>query len=228
MMALLAIAVIALIFYAIDHLVYRGQKDLSPTTFLKVLFNFLFMLVTSAVCLLLIMTVILGGLALFDWAIDGFSQEQILGRINGTEMLFFIFVIIFLGAMVHFLFREFLIKHGWIFRFRDDDYVINEYLIQWSTIYLAVYQFMFDGVKNVAKELVASDNTQEIFNIVLSPENINLAVQPLLICSWIALVMERLRFRKGLGVHADEDVVRVAEEEEEEEAGEEKEREREK
>ena len=43
-----------------------------------------------------------------------------------------------------------------------------------------------------------------------------MAVQPLLICSWIALVMERLRFRKGLGVHADEDVVRVAEEEEEE------------
>lgn len=217
MMALLAIAVIALIFYAIDHLVYRGQKDLSPTTFLKVLFNFLFMLVTSAVCLLLVMGAILGGLVLLDRTFDGVSQERVLESINGTEMLFFIFVIIFLGAMLHFLFREFLIKHGWIFRFRDDDYVINEYLIQWSTIYLAVYQFMFDGVKNVAEELVASSNTQEIFNIVLSPENINLAVQPLLICSWIALVMERLRFRKGLGVHADEDVVRVAEEEEEEE-----------
>lgn len=217
MMALLAIAVIALIFYAIDHLVYRGQKDLSPTTFLKVLFNFLFMLVTSAVCLLLVMGAILVGLVLLDRTFDGVSQERVLESINGTEMLFFIFVIIFLGAMLHFLFREFLIKRGWIFRFRDDDYVINEYLIQWSTIYLAVYQFMFDGVKNVAEELVASSNTQEIFNIVLSPENINLAVQPLLICSWIALVMERLRFRKGLGVHADEDVVRVAEEEEEEE-----------
>ncbi|AZA09049.1 SA1002 family membrane protein [Corynebacterium pseudopelargi] len=212
-MALFAIATIALIFYLIDHLVYRGQKDLSPTTFLKVLANFILMALTSGVFLLLVMFVILTTVALADTTIDNFSQEQMLDHINGTEMLFFIFVIIFVAAILHFLFRERLIKHGLVFRYRDDDYVINEYLIQWSTIYLAVYQFMFDGVKDVAKELVSSDSTQQIYNIVLSPENINLAVQPLLICSWITLVMERLRFRKGLGVHADLDQVTIAHDE---------------
>ncbi|AZA11651.1 SA1002 family membrane protein [Corynebacterium gerontici] len=201
-MALFAIATIAIIFYLIDLLVYRGQRDLNPTTFLKVLANFIIMGVTSAIFLLLVIFLILATLAILDVTIHSFSQEELLGRIDGTEMLFFIFVIIFVAAILHFRFRETLLKRRLLFHFNADEYVINEYLIQWSTIYLAVYQFMFDGIKDVAKELVASETSQQIFNIVLSPENINLAVQPLLICSWIALVMERLRFSKGLGVHA--------------------------
>lgn len=200
-MALFAIATIAIIFYLIDLLVYRGQRDLSPTTFLKVLANFILMALTSAVFLLIVLFVILSVLSILDVTVSSVSQDELLSRLDGTEMLFFIFVIIFVAAILHFLFRESLMKRHLIFRFNDDEYVINEYLIQWSTIYLAVYQFMFDGVKDVAREVLASESSQEIFNIVLSPENINLAVQPLLICSWIALVMERLRFSKGLGVH---------------------------
>lgn len=201
-MALFAIAAIAIIFYLIDLLVYRGQRGLSPTTFLKVLANFILMALTSAVFLLIVLFVILSVLSILDVTVSNVSQDELLSRLDGTEMLFFIFVIIFVAAILHFLFRESLMKRHLIFRFNDDEYVINEYLIQWSTIYLAVYQFMFDGVKDVARQVLASESSQEIFNIVLSPENINLAVQPLLICSWIALVMERLRFSKGLGVHA--------------------------
>ena len=194
-------AFVGVIFYSIGRLVYRGEDDLNQWSFLKVLLNFALMLVVSAVLLILVAVILGIGVALVALYFDDLTEVDVLHKLNSGGMLMLIFGVISVAAIAHFWLRETLLRRRWLFRLSDHDYVINEYLIQWSTIYLAVYQFMFQGLNDAAKVLLNPDSTRQVVNAVLSPENMNLAIQPLLICAWITLVMEKLRFRSHLGVH---------------------------
>ncbi|AZA13313.1 hypothetical protein ACFPVT_08580 [Corynebacterium choanae] len=199
--AVTGIGVVAGMFFLIGMLVHRGDTDVSPLIFLKVTVNFVVMLCGSALTVgatgLVIVALIAGTAAV----VPKLDEETIYAVITGPVVLLVIFLLITSAAILQFLLREQLHRWHMLFRFSDDDYALSEYLIQWSTIFLAVYQVVFQGLSEAASELLHVESSQQVLAAVLNPNNMNLTVQPLLMCSWISLVMEKLRHRHRLGVH---------------------------
>lgn len=77
----------------------------------------------------------------------------------------------------------------------QEEFEISEYLIQWLTIYVVVYQMLFDSLKSLGALLPQITNWQASFEVLLSPSNINAVIQPLLIATWVAIVLEKLSAR---------------------------------
>ena len=87
----------------------------------------------------------------------------------------------------------------------DEDYVICEYYIQWVTFYLVVYQIVFNGFSSVLKALLENQSIEHYFSVILSPSNINLVMQPVLIASWVAVVMEKIHHARTKTVEDGDD-----------------------
>lgn len=78
-----------------------------------------------------------------------------------------------------------------ILRLDIEEYEIFEYFIQWMTIYLVIYQFLFEGLKELTQALSDTKTVNNIFSVILFPDNINIVMQPLIIATWIVIVMEK-------------------------------------
>lgn len=86
----------------------------------------------------------------------------------------------------------------WIIRFvvpklkiNDRTIALSEYIIQWSLIYITIYQVIFDNLipKEVLAEIAKFD--------VTTPTDMMIFVLPALISSWIAVILYRV-YRKSL------------------------------
>lgn len=66
---------------------------------------------------------------------------------------------------------------------------LEEYFIQWSTIYLSVYQLVFNELTHAADKVHEIDGIKVVFDGVLNPDNLNLTMLPLLFSVWVAIVM---------------------------------------
>ncbi|MFW0110854.1 SA1002 family membrane protein [Rothia sp. P5766] len=184
---------------------FRDSND--DYSFITVLAHMLIILVTSALILSGQIIILLAGLALYTWCTQdpaapvpleddmlnvGFSSY----KFDGGNFLLGIAILILITAIVHFWVRAKFFER--FPRHSPDmkEIEISEYFIQWLTIYLAVYQFIFDGLKNAFSFVDTPENTAAFFNIALTPQNINLVLQPLLIASWITLVISKIRLQR--------------------------------
>ena len=77
----------------------------------------------------------------------------------------------------------------------EETFQVAEYVIQWMTLFLAIYQFFFNGLSDLITSESGNANASYMFTILLSPDNINLILQPVLFSTWVMVVIERLHFR---------------------------------
>lgn len=193
----LQLALFVGILYWMGRIINRCQSNRCAVHFLKVTLSFLVMLVTAAVSLAVSFVLSLG----LELAIETLTQTD---RLPGADQadpagfFLFIFITIFLAGIIQFYFRRFMTSRKLIWKLSPDDVEIAEYLVQWSTILLAVYQFVFDNLREVINLGREADPTRELLELFFSPQHLNLALQPLLIAMWIAIVIEKLSTRRHL------------------------------
>lgn len=119
-------------------------------------------------------------------------------KFSTVKLLIFLLVFILLVAIILVCIRRFLMKRIPKLRLNEEEYEISEYFIQWLTIYVVVYQMLFDTLKSLDKILPQMNNWKNAFEVILSPENINSVMQPLLIATWVAIVIEKLHYRNKM------------------------------
>lgn len=201
----LSTLVVLALLYLVGHLTYRGDGTKSYE-FLKVLAHLLLLFASNAVLFVVITLVSCAAYVALDRTVlDPTSYDTLLstsqnlgtalGKFRGGMFLLILLILIFTTAIVQFLIRRFFGRHLPLWTLNEEGYEIGEYFIQWITIYLAVYQFFFEGLRDLMSLLLTSEELSETFSIVLSPRNINLVLQPVLISTWITVVMEKLRLR---------------------------------
>lgn len=199
---LFLLAIVAGLFFLIGKLIYRGNSR-KEYSFLRVITHFIAFLLGAGlitIVLIVIPTILLGLIEFFHEVIATWNVSEDVSltevtRFKGGNFLLMLLILILCVAIVQYLLRKKITRRFPRFALQDDDYDILEYLIQWMTIFLAVYQFMFDGLRDAFTFLEDSRTAREFFSIALSPQNINLVVQPLLISSWITIAMEKLHAR---------------------------------
>ena len=195
MVYLLQIALFIGLLYWIGAAINAGRSANHGVHFLKVAVSFCVMLATSACSLVLALIVSLG----FEQGIESITQTQKItseGRLDSAGFFLFIFITIFLSGILQFYIRRFMTTHRLIWRLNTDDIEIAEYLVQWSTILLAIYQFVFENIRNVMNVAEDIDSTHELLEFIFSPEHLNLGLLPVLMTTWIAIVIEKLRTRR--------------------------------
>ena len=185
--------VLGLLFIA-GRIMYQGRGKRYRFRMLHIVVNFVLIMAVNAIIMGLLIAVavaleVAAGMFAPELAVPFFTPS---GKLAGDNPLVFLFVIIFLTAFVHYGLRAFLRSISKLFVLENDEISIFEYFIQWTTIYFVVYQCIFEGFASYfAWAGAGADGIQDIFEILLKPENINLVVQPLLISSWILVVLER-------------------------------------
>ena len=100
------------------------------------------------------------------------------------------------AALIQTYIHRFLSKRFTFLTVSSKTYQIAEYIIQWTTIFLAAYQFFFNGLRDLVTSIWSQNEASYMFRIVLSPENINLILQPVLFSTWIMVVVESLYARR--------------------------------
>ena len=185
--------VLGLLFIA-GRIMYQGRGKRYRFRMLHIVVNFVLIMAVNAIIMGLLIAVavaleVAAGMFAPELAVPFFTPS---GKLAGDNPLVFLFVIIFLTAFVHYGLRAFLRSISKLFVLENDEISIFEYFIQWTTVYFVVYQCIFEGFASYfAWAGAGADGIQDIFEILLKPENINLVVQPLLISSWILVVLER-------------------------------------
>ncbi|MBB4071743.1 SA1002 family membrane protein [Canibacter oris] len=207
---LVQLVVVIGLLYAIGRLTYGGVGKIDnggKYKFINSLVQLLWMFCINGFvfALLAVFAVIL--LTLYDFLstpesyqdIAGGGQilENAIGSFPGGAFLLTLLILIFATAIVTFLGRKKIRRRTDKWQLNEEGYEIGEYFIQWITIYLAVYQFFFDGLQDLIALAVTAETAKEVFDIALSPRNINLIAQPVLISTWILVVMEKLRLRNS-------------------------------
>lgn len=193
----LQLALLVGILYWMGRIINRCQTNQCAVHFLKVALSFVVMLVTTALALAVSFVLSLG----LELAIETVTHTD---RLPGADQadpagfFLFIFITIFLAGIIQFYLRRFMTSRKLIWKLSPEDVEIAEYLVQWSTILLAVYQFVFDNLREVINLGSEADPTQELLELFFSPQHLNLALQPLLIAVWIAIVIEKLNTRRHL------------------------------
>lgn len=201
---IILLAIVAGLFFVVGRLIYRGNSR-KEYSFLRVITHFIAFLLGAGILTVFlgfVPTIIFGLIELFHdviatWDLSEDVSFTEVTRFKGGNFLLLLLILILCVAIAQYLFRQRIIRRFPRFALQDDDYDILEYLIQWMTIFLAVYQFMFDGLRDAFSFLEDSHTAREFFSIALSPQNINLVVQPLLISSWITVAMEKLHARNA-------------------------------
>lgn len=121
-------------------------------------------------------------------------------KIQSGNMLLIILVFILITSILQFKIRSFFLGKFPILRLDIEEYEIFEYFIQWMTIYLVIYQFLFEGLKELTQALSDTKTVNNIFSVILFPDNINIVMQPLIIATWIVIVMEKIKLRESMKV----------------------------
>ncbi len=117
---------------------------------------------------------------------------QLGGKFQTVAFGLTLLILIFIVAIVHVAIRRVVIERIGFLRLTQEEHEISEYFIQWMTIYVVVYQLLFDALKSIGNILPQITDWQDAFEVILSPQNINAVSQPLLIAMWIAIVLEKL------------------------------------
>lgn len=189
-------------------------KGTTAWSFLRVFGFFLAIMLGNIVILafvvavLLLLGAIVGYIALLispqlqdsaDHAIDAFiaasPQDPIdisVGKFPTVQWLLALLIVIFIVALIHAWIRRKLLQKFRVLRMTETEYEMSEYFIQWATIYVVIYQLFFDALHSVTALLPELTNWQSAFEVILSPTNLNAVSQPLLIATWVTIVLERL------------------------------------
>ncbi len=180
--------------YIVGKIIYK-KKITKHYTFLKVLTNFLVIMVSNAL-LMIVLSVIL-----FAYFLLMPVSEEVVSnyKLPTVQILIGILIFIFITAILQFQIRKKIIKKYDFLKLDVEDYEICEYFIQWLTIYVVIYQFLFEGLSkivNLIPEL--KEDYSQLFAVLLSPQNINFVIQPLLIATWVLVVMEKISLRNKL------------------------------
>ena len=195
MVYLLQIALFIVILYWMGVTINNGRPVNHAVHFIAVTVSFCVMLATAACSLFLAFVISLA----LEQVIETITQTDRIPRgdhLDAAGFFLFVFITIFLAGIIQFYIRRFMTSRGIIWRLNNDDIEIAEYLVQWSTILLAVYQFVFDNLRSVMLITEDIDTTQELLQFIFSPNHLNLGLQPLLIATWIAIVIEKLRTQR--------------------------------
>lgn len=189
MVLLYSLLVIALL-YGLGRLIYphTGWRNF---ILIKVLAQLCWLIFTS---FFLIIALVVGFLAvaLLVESIMPTASDAPLNKLATGQMMLIILAFILAAAILHVTLRRRILKRFYQLRLSDREAELIEYYIQWITIYVVVYQFAFDGFSNLASHIPELHASPHAFSVILSPQNINLILQPLLITSWITVVVERL------------------------------------
>lgn len=197
----LFLLIIALFFHA-GHLIYTKQVN-RRVAFLNVFIHLIFIGLCSLVLLIvvgvLLFILLLGAEALYEFVLSTQGTSYIADqsvKFRGGNFLLLLTCTIMGAALLNTHLRIFLRKHFKFLQLEQDDFDIIEYFIQWSTIFLAVYQFIFTGLQSAVQLIESAQSAERFFNIFLNPQNINLVMQPILISSWMTIGIEKLRGRQ--------------------------------
>lgn len=95
-----------------------------------------------------------------------------------------IFLTVFTGIIMHYFLKTFQ-NH---FHFSMTSITMMEYYIQWTLIYVTIYQAMFDDLFKSSKQLVANISSRGM----LVPEDLILVLFPALIATWVAIAIYKV------------------------------------
>ena len=186
--------IVLLVLYVAGRIMYQGKGRRHRFRMLHVVLNFVLIMAVNALIMALLVGLsvaleVAASIGAPQLVVDFFTPE---GKLAGDTLLLYLFVLIFLTAFVHYGLRRLLRSVFRVFELEDDEISIFEYFVQWLTIYLVVYQCIFEGLGSLLTWAApGAEGIGDVFEIMLRPENINLVVQPLLISSWILVVLER-------------------------------------
>lgn len=193
MIALFGLFIIVGLLYVMGRLVYPSTTT-HTTIFVKIFLQFIAIIAASAVVMLAVSALLLTPIIFISSLLPETAEP--IGKLPTGQLLVILLIVILATAIAHYILRRRLLQKVPFLRLTNEEYVIFEYFIQWITIYVVVYQFMFNGVIAVVKLIPEVSISADAFAVLLSPDNINMALQPLLIATWILVVMEKLHFEK--------------------------------
>ena len=177
-------------------------KHAQMFTFLKVGAHFVVQMVTNALFFAIVVAFFTALLGLVIWLLPDVQadaiiegQEHFTDKFPTVTVLFFLLIVIFLVALLQVGAQRWVTRRFPRLTLSQEEFEISEYLIQWLTIYVVVYQMLFDSLKSLGALLPQITNWQASFEVLLSPSNINAVIQPLLIATWVAIVLEKLSAR---------------------------------
>ena len=195
----LKVGLVLLALYTAGRIMFQGRGRAEHFRMMHIVASFALIVVANAFIMLGLMALsalLLIGLA---WLIPSWNPDLITseGKIAGSNLLVYILLLIFYTAFAHYFLRRRLAPHVRFLRLDDEEYQVFEYFIQWLTIYLVVYQCFFEGFSAVFRWFDPEQGAtmQDMFQIALTPTNINLVMQPLLIATWVLVVLERFALK---------------------------------
>ena len=113
------------------------------------------------------------------------------GDFRSVWLLLTLLVLVLLTAVV-----QLAVRRALTLRFHlaadEEVYEIAEYFIQWFTIFLVVYQLYFAEIKEVFEAYLSRSLTNMAFDIALTPENLNIVMQPIAFSSSFRLMTSPL------------------------------------
>lgn len=168
--------VIALLYY-LGRLIYP-RVGWHNFILIKVLAQLCWLTITSFLLIILLLVGCLIVALLIEDLIPNSYAAPINKLATGQIML-----IILAAAILHIKLRRRLFQRFRWLHLSSQEAELIEYYIQWITIYVVVYQFAFDGVSNLVSHIPELYVGPQAFAVVLSPQNINLILRPLLITS---------------------------------------------
>lgn len=193
MFIFLEIIALLILLYVIGRLIYK-KKEEKHYTFLKILINFIVIMISNAILMLFLATITFT----FFMLIPESEEVDLNYRLPTVQILIFILIFILITAILQFLIRKKLFKKYNFLKLDLEDYEICEYFVQWVTIYIVVYQFLFEGLSQLINLIPEfKKDYAQLFSVILSPQNINFVIQPLLIATWILVVMEKIKLRNS-------------------------------
>lgn len=166
--------------------------------------NAILMLMLVSLCgslLLLLPSSLRGNENLLDDTASTFSTG--LGKFRAGTFLLMTLTLMMAAALIQVYIHRFLSKRFTFLTVSSKTYQIAEYIIQWTTIFLAAYQFFFNGLRDLVTSIWSQNEASYMFRIVLSPDNVNLILQPVLFSTWIMVVVESLYARRLASIEKD-------------------------
>lgn len=191
--------------YGAGRLVYKNRRQ--HATFVKVFVHFTAMLLSSLITISIILITASLLLVFVSETVPHLKDlPNDTNKIASVRLLSSLLILVLLTAISQFWIRRKLFKKIPKIGLSLKEYEIIEYFIQWTTIFVIVYQFAFDGFVNISKILPELGASAETFSVILSPNNINLILQPLLISTWVLIAMEKISManEKSARVKSDE------------------------
>ncbi|MGN5881954.1 SA1002 family membrane protein [Staphylococcus simulans] len=160
---------IIIMFFLIDYFANLGKRK---HVFIKSSMLIIILIVSSSLSLILGLLIIIG--------IDSF--------INLGNSLFTLGLLSVLASSI----IEFFIMHAFFKKWFHDDLVLTiaEYFIQWLLVYLTLYQVVTQSISKIALDV----DPQQLLHM-LNIEALNLVTLPILLISWINIIMHKINFR---------------------------------